>query len=180
MVCCCSREVRPLRVVVPQAMPWLGTLPPPGTSLVCTCGIAGEAGACCASEHASLPLQAAAPAAASSTGYMLCWLPLPHRIAAPPTRLHQPTFEVLAVAVNSGLVAFPTAYTRVWSGAGGAIWRPLPPPGYVAVGDVVTSDGSEPELSAMVCLHGRSRLGCPCEGRRSGRRWFARSPDCGS
>lgn len=66
----------------------------------------------------------------------------------------QPTFEVLAVAVNSGLAAFPLSYTRVWSGAGGAIWRPVPPPGYVAVGDLVTCGDEEPELSAMVCLHG--------------------------
>lgn len=71
---------------------------------------------------------------------------------APP--LSQPAFEVLAVAVSSGLVAFPTAYTRVWSGAGGTIWRPVPPPGYVAAGDVVTLDGQEPELSAVACLHG--------------------------
>jgi len=69
----------------------------------------------------------------------------------------QPTFEVLAVAVNSGLAAYPAAYTRVWSGAGGAIWRPVPPPGYVAAGDLFTTDGHEPELSDMVCLHGECR-----------------------
>lgn len=69
--------------------------------------------------------------------------------------LPQPTFEVLAVAVNSGLAAYPTAYTRVWAGACGAIWRPQPPPGYVAAGDLFSADPErEPELSAMVCLHG--------------------------
>ncbi|KAL4443584.1 hypothetical protein ABPG75_011321 [Micractinium tetrahymenae] len=72
----------------------------------------------------------------------------------------QPTFEVLAVAVNSGLAAYPTAYTRVWAGAGGAIWRPVPPPGYVAAGDVFTADEIEPELSAMVCLHEGTVVEC--------------------
>lgn len=71
----------------------------------------------------------------------------------------QPTFEVLAVAVNSGLAAFPTGYARLWEGAGAAVWRPLPLPGYVAAGDVVTADGREPELSAVVCLHGGWRAG---------------------
>lgn len=74
----------------------------------------------------------------------------------------QPTFEVLAVAANSGLAAYPTGYTRVWSGAGGAIWRPLPPPGYIAAGDLFSTDPDrEPELSAMVCLHG----GCTAAAR---------------
>lgn len=71
----------------------------------------------------------------------------------------QPTFEVLAVAVNSGLVAYPAAFTRVWHGAGGTIWRAVPPAGYVAAGDVFTTDDEEPELSAMVCLHGEQELG---------------------
>jgi hypothetical protein len=66
----------------------------------------------------------------------------------------QPTFEVLAIAVNSGLVAYPAAYTRLWSGAGGAIWRAVPPPGYVAAGDLFTAGDEEPDLSDMVCLHG--------------------------
>jgi hypothetical protein len=56
--------------------------------------------------------------------------------------------------VNSGLAAYPASYTRVWSGAGGAIWRPAPPPGYVAAGDLFTSDDQEPELSDVICLHG--------------------------
>ncbi len=69
-------------------------------------------------------------------------------------RLLQPTFEVLSIAVNSGLAAYPTAFTQVWSGAGGAIWRAVPPPGYVTAGDLFTTGGQEPELSSMVCLHG--------------------------
>ena len=83
---------------------------------------------------------------------LLLTLPGSRRPASP---LLQPTFEVLAVAVNSGLAAYPTAYRRIWSGAGGAIWRAVPPAGYVAAGDLFSlDDGREPELSAMVCLHG--------------------------
>jgi hypothetical protein len=66
----------------------------------------------------------------------------------------QPTFEVLAVAVNSGLVAYPTAFTHMWSGAGASVWRPRAPEGYLAVGDLLTLDDRMPELSEMVCLHG--------------------------
>ena len=58
------------------------------------------------------------------------------------------------MAVNSGLAAYPASYTRIWSGAGGAIWRPVAPPGYVAAGDLFTADDQEPELSDMVCMHG--------------------------
>jgi hypothetical protein len=61
---------------------------------------------------------------------------------------------VLAIAINSGLVAYPTAYTKVWAGRGGAVWRAVPPPGYVAAGDLFSEDGEEPQLSDMVCLHG--------------------------
>lgn len=46
----------------------------------------------------------------------------------------RPTFEVLTVAVNSGLAAYPVGFRRVWQGAGGALWRPLPPPGGVGGG----------------------------------------------
>ena len=80
----------------------------------------------------------------------------------------QPTFEVMAVAVNSGLAAYPTSYTRVWAGGGAAIWRPVAPQGYVSVGDLFSADGAEPELSAMVCLHGASAGGA-ASGQAGGR-----------
>lgn len=78
------------------------------------------------------------------------------------------------MAVNSGLAAYPTAYTRVWAGAGGAIWRPVPPPGYVAAGDLFMAGEGEPELSAMVCVHGELALswGQPAAG--SGQAWMHR------
>ena len=65
-----------------------------------------------------------------------------------------PAFEVLTAAVNSGLVAYPTAYAQVWSDSGATIWRPAAPEGYVAAGDIVTLTPEPPRLSAMLCLHG--------------------------
>jgi hypothetical protein len=92
----------------------------------------------------------------------------PRLTGLPSPILPQPTFEVLAVAVNSGLAAFPTAYSRVWCGGGAAVWRPVPPPGYVAAGDIFTADGAEPELSAMVCLHGEKCRSRGRDGRLAG------------
>lgn len=66
-----------------------------------------------------------------------------------------PAFEVLTVAVNSGIAAYPASYRKVWSGGGASIWRPVPPEGYTAVGDVVMLGTREPELSEVLCLHGK-------------------------
>ncbi|KJK74376.1 hypothetical protein H634G_10283 [Metarhizium anisopliae BRIP 53293] len=49
-------------------------------------------------------------------------------------------------------VASPTGYTQIWTDAGskakkdGSFWRPIPPPGYVALGDVA-QDGWLPAPS---------------------------------
>ncbi len=66
-----------------------------------------------------------------------------------------PSFEVMTVAVNSGLVAYPASFKKVWSGGGATVWRPVPPEGYVSVGDVATcgENSSPPELSEVLCLH---------------------------
>lgn len=67
----------------------------------------------------------------------------------------RPTFEVLTVAVNSGIAAYPASYSRVWSVDGATIWRPVAPEGYVAMGDVLVLGDEEPELSEVLCLHGK-------------------------
>lgn len=58
------------------------------------------------------------------------------------------------VAINSGLVAFPTAYTRLWATPDGeaALWRPVPPPGYVALGCVAGAADAPPPLSLVGCV----------------------------
>lgn len=79
------------------------------------------------------------------------------------------------MAVNSGLVAFPTGYTRVFQQEGIALWRPTPPPGYVALGCVAVvaptsgaglgggagpapgaGDAPAPPLRAVVVVHERA------------------------
>lgn len=65
----------------------------------------------------------------------------------------RPSFEVLAVAVNSGLVARPLSFRCLWEGAGARVWRALAPAGYVAVGDVMTVGDEEPELACVLCVH---------------------------
>lgn len=61
--------------------------------------------------------------------------------------------QVVAVAVNSGLVAYPTGYDLVWRGAGVALWRPQPPPGYSALGCVAAEGSNPPQLTTVVCVH---------------------------
>ncbi len=74
-----------------------------------------------------------------------------------------PSFEVMTVAVNSGLVAYPSSFMKVWTGGGATIWRPVPPEGYVSVGDVATcgENSTPPELSEVLCLHQSTLIEVP-------------------
>ncbi|GIL84681.1 hypothetical protein Vretifemale_13310, partial [Volvox reticuliferus] len=68
---------------------------------------------------------------------------------------HMPSCQVATLAVNSGLVAFPAAFDLVWQGPDGddlALWRPLPPPGYVAFGCVAGSREVPPPLAVVGCV----------------------------
>lgn len=60
---------------------------------------------------------------------------------------------MLALAVNSGLVAFPSGYDPVWSASGIQLWRPKAPEGYIALGCLATAGIEPPSLTVMVCLH---------------------------
>ena len=66
-----------------------------------------------------------------------------------PAVLHKPchhTLQVTAVAINSGLVAFPTSFDLICVSVSGlALWRPVPPPGYVSMG-LVAAPGLTPEM----------------------------------
>ncbi len=68
----------------------------------------------------------------------------------------QPTHQVVALAINSGLVTYPTGYTRVWEAEGITLWRPQPQPGYRSMGCLATTDGSPPGPKAVVCVHERA------------------------
>lgn len=60
---------------------------------------------------------------------------------------------MLALAINSGLVAFPTGYNLAWSATGIHLWRPKCPESYISLGCLATSTKDPPSLTAMVCLH---------------------------
>ncbi|KAL1795369.1 hypothetical protein ACET3X_007185 [Alternaria dauci] len=55
-------------------------------------------------------------------------------------------------------VASPTSYSSIWDDGGsggkhdGSIWRPNPPSGYVALGDVCVGNYSTPSTSAIWCV----------------------------
>ena len=61
--------------------------------------------------------------------------------------------QVLALAVNSGLVAFPVSYDKAWSDSGIHLWQPMCPEGYIALGCLATPTPDTPAQTAMVCVH---------------------------
>jgi hypothetical protein len=50
----------------------------------------------------------------------------------------QPDHQIIAIAINSGLVTYPTGFKLVWESPGVSLWRPIPPPGYVPMGCIAT------------------------------------------
>lgn len=69
--------------------------------------------------------------------------------------------QVLALAINSGLVAFPTAYDAIWSAPGIHLWRPRPPEGYIPLGCMATPTSDPPPLTALACLHNTLGIEAP-------------------
>ena len=61
--------------------------------------------------------------------------------------------QVLAVAINSGFITFPQGYQLVHAQPGLCLWRPEPPPGYVALGCLATTEDKEPSLTDVGCVH---------------------------
>jgi hypothetical protein len=57
---------------------------------------------------------------------------------------------------KEGLLAYPSGYDCIWydvgGNTGGAIWRPVPPPGYRCLGDIVTPGRTEPDRKEIVCV----------------------------
>jgi hypothetical protein len=77
----------------------------------------------------------------------------------------------------------PTSYTQVWNDKGshadkdGSCWRPVPPTGYVALGDVfVQGHKSPPSLADVVCV----RADLVGAGVHGGLIWSLRSDDFGA
>jgi hypothetical protein len=59
---------------------------------------------------------------------------------------------------SSNLLANPIRYERIWYDRGsgakkdGAVWRPIPPKGYSAIGDVATRGWRSPSTGEIVCV----------------------------
>lgn len=60
--------------------------------------------------------------------------------------------QVVAMAVNSGLVTFPVSYSVAYKTSGLTIWAPQPPPGYAAMGCVANPGDDPPALTEVVCI----------------------------
>lgn len=95
----------------------------------------------------------------------------------------KPAFEVIMVAINSGLAAYPVEFEKIWTQSTVGvdsqsqshlletvgsyppsrltIWRPVPPESYVAMGDVVTIDGSRPAITDVLCIHTSATVQVP-------------------
>ena len=63
------------------------------------------------------------------------------------------TGQVLALAINSGLVNYPVRYESAFESEGLSVWAPVPPKGYAALGFMATAGPEPPALTAMVCPH---------------------------
>jgi vacuolar protein sorting-associated protein 13A/C len=72
----------------------------------------------------------------------------------------QPTQEVMSVALNSGVVAWPQKYKQVWQAESATVWQPVAPQGYIALGSFVTL-GEEPGMYSMLCVHERVLVTAP-------------------
>lgn len=57
--------------------------------------------------------------------------------------------QVLAIAVNSGLVTYPTEYKKLGYASGLTVWEPLPPEHYVALGHVASTGEEEPSVKQV-------------------------------
>lgn len=60
--------------------------------------------------------------------------------------------QVVAVAVNSGLVTFPVSYSVAYKTAGLTIWIPEAPEGYAALGCVANPGEDPPALTEVACI----------------------------
>ncbi|KAK9864527.1 hypothetical protein WJX84_002714 [Apatococcus fuscideae] len=73
----------------------------------------------------------------------------------------QPAFQVISVAVNSGIIAYPVRFKAIWSSAKLSVWQPEAPAGYVAIGCLVTTDHEPPAVTEIGCLHQKVLVEAP-------------------
>ena len=74
----------------------------------------------------------------------------------------------VVLPVDPTTIAYPVDYTFIWWDKGafplnsdGAVWHPIAPAGYVAMGDIATCGYNKPSLRAMVCIRSDLVTACP-------------------
>jgi hypothetical protein len=72
-----------------------------------------------------------------------------------------PTFEVISLARNSGLIVHPTSFNKVFSGENISLWQPEAPSGYHALGLYATTDGLQPKCEDACCVAGEALVRVP-------------------
>lgn len=69
-----------------------------------------------------------------------------------------PHSMIVVKELEAGALARPVDYTFIWADFGsgadrdGSFWRPVPPPGYVSLGDVAQSGHGKPALTDYYCV----------------------------
>jgi len=76
--------------------------------------------------------------------------------------------QVIAVAINSGLVEFPTGYDLAWQQGSVSIWQPIAPAGYAPIGCLFGVGNELPPLSAIACVHQKVSTSLTKRGSRAG------------
>lgn len=72
-----------------------------------------------------------------------------------------PSFEVVSLSKNSGLVAHPQSFDNIFSSKGIDIWIPLGPKGYSSIGLFATVDGKPPALEDVCCIADAALIHAP-------------------
>ena len=69
--------------------------------------------------------------------------------------------QVISVAVNSGIIAYPVKFKSIYSSAKLSLWQPEAPEGYIAVGCLATADRDPPAVTDIGCIHRKVLVEAP-------------------
>ena len=72
-----------------------------------------------------------------------------------------PTFEVISLARNSGLIVHPEFFNKVFSGENIFLWQPVAPSGYHPLGLYATKDDLQPKCEDACCVAGEALVQVP-------------------
>lgn len=78
-----------------------------------------------------------------------------------------PSFEVVALSNNSGLIMHPESFDKIFSSREITIWMPIAPKGYSNVGLFATIDGKPPSVEDVCCIANAALIHVPKGGSTS-------------